>query len=52
MTAPNGDTFTLTTGSDGTVTSGILTKGTYSVKEISPPDGYEIIPEESALLWM
>lgn len=47
VTAPNGDTFTLTTGGDGTVTSDILTQGTYTVEEITPPAGYEIIPEES-----
>ena len=42
VTAPNGSTFELTTGDDGTVTSGLLTEGTYTVKETSAPVGYEL----------
>ena len=47
VTAPNGQTFTLTTGADGTVTSDILQQGTYRVREIQAPEGYEINPDES-----
>lgn len=42
VTTPNGNTFNLTTGADGTVTSGVLKQGTYTVKEVTPPTGYEI----------
>ena len=45
----DGTTFELTTGADGTVTSGVLTQGTYKVKEKTPPDGYELNDEEYAL---
>ena len=37
-----GSTFTLTTGADGTVTSGFLTSGTYKVREQAAPKGYEL----------
>ncbi|MDI9590955.1 MAG: SpaA isopeptide-forming pilin-related protein [Acidobacteriota bacterium] len=36
----DGTTFLLTTGTNGTVTSGALTPGTYKVREILPPTGY------------
>ena len=49
VTRPDGSTFELTTGADGTVTSGVLTQGTYKVKEKTPPDGYELNDEEYAL---
>ncbi|MCQ5092324.1 Cna B-type domain-containing protein, partial [Slackia exigua] len=49
VTAPDGSTFELTTGADGTVTSGVLTQGTYKVKEKTPPDGYELNDEEYTL---
>ncbi len=42
VTAPDGNTFNLTTGADGTVTSGVLKQGTYTVKEVTPPTGYEL----------
>ncbi|WP_418968509.1 Cna B-type domain-containing protein [Alloscardovia omnicolens] len=40
VTRPDGSTFDLTTGADGTVTSGALTSGTYKVKEKTAPQGY------------
>ena len=49
VTRPDGTTFELTTGADGTVTSGVLTQGTYKVKEKTPPDGYELNDEEYTL---
>ena len=49
VTRPDGSTFELTTGTDGTVTSGVLTQGTYKVKEKTPPDGYELNDEEYTL---
>ena len=49
VTRPDGTTFELTTGEDGTVTSGVLTQGTYKVKEKTPPDGYELNDEEYTL---
>lgn len=42
VTRPDGTTFELTTGADGTVTSGALTSGTYTVKEKTAPMGYEL----------
>ncbi|SUO81043.1 Cna B-type domain-containing protein [Streptococcus equinus] len=42
VTAPDGNTFNLTTGADGTVTSGVLKQGTYTVKEVTAPTGYEL----------
>ncbi len=42
VTAPNGNTFTLTTGDDGTITSGTLTSGLYKAQEIEAPNGYVI----------
>ena len=49
VTRPDGTTFELTTGADGTVTSGVLTQGTYKVKEKTPPDGYELNGNEYTL---
>ena len=49
VAAPDGSTFELTTGADGTVTSGVLTQGTYKVKEKTPPDGYELNGNEYTL---
>jgi LPXTG-motif cell wall-anchored protein len=42
VTADDGSTFELTTGEDGTVTSDLLTAGTYTVVETTAPDGYEL----------
>ena len=49
VTRPDGTTFELTTGADGTVTSGVLVQGTYKVKEKTPPDGYELNGNEYTL---
>ena len=49
VTAPDGSTFQLTTGADGTVTSGLLTQGAYKVREVSAPVGYELNDEEFTL---
>ena len=49
VTRPDGTTFELTTGEDGTVTSGVLVQGTYRVKEKTPPDGYELNGNEYTL---
>lgn len=49
VTKPDGSTFELTTGNDGTVTSGSLTSGTYKVKEKTPPSGYKLNEEEYTL---
>lgn len=49
VTRPDGSTFELTTGPDGTVTSGVLTQGTYKVKEKTAPSGYELNEEEYTL---
>ncbi len=49
VTRPDGSTFELTTGADGTVTSGSLTSGTYKVKEKTAPAGYELNTEEFTL---
>ena len=50
VTASDGSSFELTTGADGTVTSGFLTQGTYKVKEKPPPLGYELNEEEFSLV--
>ena len=42
VTQPDGTTFDLTTGADGTVTSEALVQGTYKVKEKTAPSGYEL----------
>ncbi len=49
VTRPDGSTFELTTGADGTVTSGALTSGTYKVKEKEAPAGYELNQQEYTL---
>ena len=49
VTRPDGSTFELTTGADGTVTSDSLTSGTYKVKEKTAPVGYELNTEEFTL---
>lgn len=49
VTAPDGSSFELTTGADGTVTSDLLTQGSYKVKEIVSPVGYELNSEEFTL---
>ncbi len=49
VTRPDGTTFELTTGADGTVTSGALTSGTYKVKEKTAPAGYKLNDTEYTL---
>ncbi|WP_072500060.1 Cna B-type domain-containing protein [Olsenella phocaeensis] len=49
VTDSDSNSFELTTGSDGTVTSGSLTSGTYKVKEKTPPKGYLLNEEEFTL---
>ena len=49
VTRPDGTKFELTTGTDGTVTSGALTSGTYKVKEKTAPIGYELNRDEYTL---
>ena len=49
VTAPDGSTFELTTGADGTVTSDHLVPGTYAVREVVAPAGYEPNPETFSL---
>ena len=49
VTKPDGSTFELTTGADGTVISGILEQGTYKVKEKVAPTGYKLNDEEYTL---
>ncbi|EFV00591.1 putative collagen adhesin [Pseudoramibacter alactolyticus ATCC 23263] len=49
VTAPDGSTFDLTTGADGTVTSGVLKQGSYKVKEKTPPVGYKLNGQEFTL---
>lgn len=49
VTAPDGSTFELITGVDGTVTSGILKQGSYKVKEKTPPVGYKLNGQEFTL---
>ena len=49
VTQPDGTTFDLTTGADGTVTSEALVQGTYKVKEKTAPSGYELNDTEYAL---
>ncbi|QRG86656.1 Cna B-type domain-containing protein [Bulleidia sp. zg-1006] len=43
---PDGTSFELKTGADGTVVSGVLEQGIYKVKEKTPPRGYELGNEE------
>ena len=49
VTKPDGTTFDLTTGTDGTVTSEALVQGTYKVKEKTAPSGYELNDTEYTL---
>ena len=49
VTKPDGTTFDLTTGADGTVTSEALVQGTYKVKEKTAPNGYELNDTEYTL---
>ena len=49
VTQPDGTTFDLTTGADGTVTSEALVQGTYKVKEKTAPIGYELNDTEYTL---
>lgn len=50
ITRPDGTTFDLgPTGADGTVTSGVLTQGTYKAREKIAPVGYELNGEEFTL---
>ena len=49
VTRPDGTKFELTTGTDGTVTSGALASGTYKVKEKTAPIGYELNRDEYTL---
>ena len=49
VTRPDGSTFELTTGADGTVTSGHLEQGTYKAKEKTAPTGYELNEQEYTL---
>ena len=49
VTKPDGSTFELTTGADGTVTSGTLEQGTYKVKEKVAPTGYKLNDKEYTL---
>ena len=49
VTRPDGSTFELTTGADGTATSGVLVQGTYKVKEKTAPQGYELGTDELTL---
>lgn len=49
VTKPDGSTFELTTGADGTVISGPLTQGTYKVREKTAPAGYELNDQEFTL---
>ncbi|MEY8436952.1 Ig-like domain-containing protein [Atopobiaceae bacterium 24-176] len=41
VTRPDGSSFELSTGSDGTILSGILEPGTYRVRETAAPSGYQ-----------
>lgn len=50
VTKPDGSTFELITGADGTAISGFLASGTYKVKEKSAPEGYELNSEEFSLI--
>ena len=49
VTKPDGTTFELTTGADGTIVSDLLEQGTYKVKEKTAPQGYELGTDELTL---
>lgn len=42
VTGPDGQKFELKTGADGTIISDTLKQGTYTVKEIQAPTGYQL----------
>ena len=46
VTKPDGSTFQLETGTDGTILSQELIQGKYKVKEIAAPNGYDIDENE------
>mgnify|MGYP000851454790 FL=1 len=46
VTKPDGSTFQLETGTDGTIISQELIQGRYKVKEIAAPNGYDIDENE------
>ena len=46
VTKPDGSTFQLETGTDGTIISQELIQGKYKVKEIAAPNGYDIDENE------
>ena len=50
ITKPNGQTFKLTTNLKGEALSDELIPGTYKVKEITPPSGYELNPTEKTVV--
>lgn len=49
VTKPDGSTFELTTGADGSVVSNVLPQGSYKVKEKTAPKGYELRTDEYTL---
>ena len=49
VTKPDGSTFELTTGADGSVVSNVLPQGSYKVKEKTAPKGYELGTDEYTL---
>ena len=49
VTKPDGSTFELTTGADGSVVSNVLPQGSYKVKEKTAPKGYELGTDEYIL---
>ena len=49
VTKPDGSTFELTTGADGSVVSNVLPQGNYKVKEKTAPKGYELGTDEYTL---
>ncbi len=49
VTKPDGSTFELTTGADGSVVSNVLPQGNYKVKEKAAPKGYELGTDEYTL---
>ena len=49
VTKPDGSTFELTTGADGSVVSNVLPQGNYKVKEKTAPKGYELGTDEHTL---